>query len=151
MCVRASMQTLASFVADAILVLGCQNDKKMLTPKALVGEIRSLYEKNRKPSSPAETAVAKAKDSATDTRQNADKVATADQTTPSTHASGLSFDYHNLSVHQEVFSVLSYAVECGSVSKSEKVYTPYICAWLESDTRRRAYYKFTSMCSLEDA
>ena len=105
----------------------------MLTPKALVGEIRALFEKNRKPgtstapTAPAEPAVAtETKDNEMeieDTEQNSDKeMAEETATTTTTHTSpDLSFDYQDLSVHNEVFSVLSYAVECGSVSKSEKV------------------------------
>ena len=96
----------------------------MLTPKALVGEIRSLFEKNRKPSTEAKVAT-ETKENEMDiekTQQNADKGTPETATNSTTHtALDLSFDYEDVSVHHEVFSVLSYAVECGSVSKSEKV------------------------------
>ena len=109
----------------------------MLTPKALVGEIRSLYERNTKAAAPAKPpAEPKDKDQDEDkdknedkdnakgpsnTELNCDKVEAADQARPTTHTPDLSFEYHNLSMHNEVFSVLSYAVECGAVQKSEKV------------------------------
>ena len=86
----------------------------MLAPKALVNEIRSLHKKNKK----AEAAKKAAE-------EEEDSMEEAEKPTQESPARGLemSFDYHDISVHHEVYTVLCYAVECGAVSTEEKVPT----------------------------
>ena len=85
----------------------------MLAPKALVNEIRSLYKKNKK---------AEAARKAAEEQED-----TADPEKPKAASPRpqleMSFDYHDISIHHEVYTVLCYAVECGAVSTEEKVPT----------------------------
>ena len=98
-----------------------QNDKKMLTPKALVNEIRSLYKKNKR------NAAKKAAEQDSDANQKDRDGKSTAQSAP--RALELSFDYHDISIHHQVYTVLSYAVECGPITAEEKVSNAcgYVC------------------------
>ena len=93
----------------------------MLTPKALVNGIRSLYKKNKR------NAAKKAAEHESDANASDGDGKPTQKSPP--RALELSFNYDDISIHYQVYTVLSYAVECSPITPEEKVSDPcgYVC------------------------